>query len=207
MPRPAILDMIVEPTLLPDEVREYAVVDPLDTVPEEVPESDEPPPPPASDEPQPLVRVDLMRASRLRAAAALSRGSSVRQAAIAAGVTPSQVRGWMKLPEFVARQKKLEDETLSRYQRLVNHSGVTAVGVHRELMAPTATITASDGTVKEVPLDPELRLKAAARVMTSADRALDRVKGNPDQDHGPLIVFPPGTKIAILAQPPEGGPQ
>lgn len=202
MPRPAILDMLAVSPLSSDEVREYAIVDPLDTIPEDIQPSDEPPAPPDDQLPT-LARVDTMRGARLRAVAALARGSSVRQAAIASGVHPEQIRKWMKLPEFVARQKKFEDNTLSRYGRRVNHIGITATHVHEELMAPTLTIAATtpDGVPKVIPNDPELRLKAAARVMTSADRALDRVKGNPDQNTGPLIVFPPGTRIAVLASP------
>lgn len=128
------------------------------------------------------------RAARVAFLASLEKGSTVEQAADDADISHKRAYRWLTTSPIKEALATKMSAGLDQYLRTIVSTSVRSVSVLSEAQEDE---------------DVEVRIKAASRLLTSVDRALDRAKGAVDAaQSGPLIIFPPGTKIAVLAQTP-----
>lgn len=131
------------------------------------------------------------RAARIAFLASLEAGKTVEQAADDADISHKRAYRWLTTSPIKEALASKMSAGLDQYLRQIVSTSVRSVNVLAEAQQDE---------------DVEVRIKAASRLLTSVDRALDRAKGSIDAaQSGPLIVFPPGTRIAVLAQTPAAG--
>jgi hypothetical protein len=135
-------------------------------------------------------------ARRLMVLAALAVGATDRDAAHEAKVSANTVKRWKKQPAFAQAIQTMFDD---QRQRIVRKLG--AVAEKSAAMIEEALTTAMD---KEGNADYDTRLKAASVLLTSYTKLAAKVdESGAPPSNVPLISFPPGSRIAVLAQTPE----
>ena len=178
--------MSEEDPVTPEDVEEYAADSHLGLEVVEEPEYPISDSPGDSDAPvrdvSSRVTHDMVRASRRAALDSLRAGGTIQDASLAAGVSPQRIRHWLNSGYFKGKLAEHEAEALAAYTRQLASEATGAVRV---------LVKEQSGE------DANVRIKAASRILSSADRILDRAKEAQAPSIGPLIVFPPGSRIAI----------
>lgn len=103
-----------------------------------------------------------------------------------------------------APKRRTPEEDVRLAQRLIKRRSPTAARYLRQ-MAEVASADAKPCPAcgRGMPRDEELRLKAVNGLLDRAGLSASKAGSVGDDAGGPLIVFPPGTRIAVLAQVPE----
>jgi hypothetical protein len=105
-----------------------------------------------------------------------------------------------------AAKRRTPEEDVRLAQKLIKRRAPTAARYLRQ-MAEVASADAKPCPAcgRGMPRDEELRLKAVNGLLDRAGLSAAKAGTVGDDAGGPLIVFPPGTRIAVLAQVPGDG--
>jgi hypothetical protein len=109
----------------------------------------------------------------------------------------------------VKRTPRTPEESTRLAHNLIKRAAPTAARTVRELVQRSSKdAEACPACGRGMPREEELRLKAATTLLDRSGLSPARAPSADDGSTGPLIIFPPGTQIAILARTPgpEDGP-
>lgn len=127
-------------------------------------------------------------ATKQRVIAALVSGHTAKRAAKIVGIDRNVITRWRRDPKFQAALEAAVERQRNRIEIRLAKLADKALGTLSEGMEPTVGM--------------KDRLDAAKTTLTAHVRAVgNRIKPKADPNAGPLLVFPPGTAIAVLAKP------
>lgn len=115
-------------------------------------------------------------------------GYTAKRAGAIARVSASQISRWRRDPKFMAALEAAVERQRGRIESRL------AKAADLGIRTLTTEMTSADASKD--------RISAAATVVNAHVRAVgNRVKPKVDPNAGPLIVFPPGSSIALVARP------